>query len=430
MKKTVYFILVFMLLARSGWAHEEDEIPRHLSVLPVFFVPDGETAPTPQHIDMVVRHLEIAQGCYKKMLKERDTFSIADLEPQILQDRFTLPHLKKLDDKLSQYLINRLFKNFTVNRFNCPFVFVVIIMCPEDPWPTAGGRPINPGFNSGGGIVIISSNDLVQESPNIQGCLQHELGHAFGLVHVDSYGCDQHTNKSIMSFNVTNKWAGYDPPKEPGILIPEDIRGLSMNKRVFPALFFDSSIDVPSGYKSGKLIRLSFDGTILGQKPYEIKAASACGQVNETRPENIVIGYILPNRKSKTETGLNSDNMWMSGKAQNGWVDLELEFPIAVRLDQIRVHSQCGGGLYPVKAMKVEVNQEGFKEVIAIDNIPTDATDIRFDEVKSQTWRLYFKPDESGQVVIRGLQFFYSGGEIFCPKFPTYLMHSDTWTKN
>lgn len=427
--KILLFLSLMFLSASPAWGLEEDAIPQHLSVLPVFFVPQGQAEPTPQHMDMVVRHLEIAQDCYKTMLKERDAFSIADLEPQIVHDRFSLSQLKKLDDKLSQYLIIRLLENFKVNRFNCPYVFVIVIMCPEEPWPTAGGRPINLGFNSGSGIVIFPSHKFDQENPEIQGCLQHELGHAFGLVHVDSYGYDQHTNKSIMSYNVTNYWSGFNPPKEPGILIPEDIRGLSMNKRVFPALFFDSSIDVPPEYKLGKLIRLSFNSTIPRQKPYEIKAVSTCGQENDTRPENIVLGYILPNRKPKTGIGLNAGNMWMSGKAQNGWVDLELEFPIAVRLNQIRVHSQCGGGLYPIKAIKVEAGQAGFKDLGAIDKISADTTDIRFYEVKSQTWRLYFKPDTSGQVVIRGLQFFYSGGEVFCPKFPTYLIHSDAWAK-
>jgi hypothetical protein len=428
MKKRLYAFILFILLAYPVWGVEKDQIAQHLSILPVFFVPHGETEPNSTHIEMVKRHLKITQQYYKTMLKERDTFSIADLEPQVLHDRTPLARLKEMEGKnRTKYLLGRLFNHFEINRFNCPYVFLVVIMCPDEPWPTASGRPINDGFNGGGGIAVFSSNKLDEAIPLIQGSFQHELGHAFGLVHVDSYGYDQYKNKSIMSYNKENYWSGYNPPKEPGILIPEDIRALSMNRRVFPNLFFDSKSDIPEGYKIGKWVRLTFDSIIPGQESYVIKVTSASGQANDTNPGNIVLGYIRPNQKSEHGIGLISNQMWMSEKSRDEWVYLELEFPLAVRMNRIRVYSQCGGGLYPLKAVRVEAKVENFEEIAKIDNTASDETDVRFKAVKSKQWRLCLKPDLSGQVVIRGLRFFFPEREIFCPKIPTYLTSRQSW---
>jgi hypothetical protein len=427
MKKMVgRWLLSVLLLTGPAWALQEDQIPQHVSVLPVFFVPRGQAGPTPKHIDMVMKHLEITQQCYKDMLKGRDTFTIAESGPQEVPDRLTLVSLKKLPGKeRTKYLLRRLFKHFEINRFNCPYVFLVIIMCPNEAWPPAGGRPINGGFNGGGGIAVFSSNKFDAVAPLIQGSFQHELGHAFGLVHVDCYGYDQYANKSVMSYNKENVWSGYNHPRERGILIPEDIRALSMNKRVFPNLYSDPKQDVPKGYKIyGKLIRLSYDTHIPGQKPYNIEVTTSCGQENGTNANNIILSWIRPNRKPKKGIGLVEGAMWMSGKAKGDWADIELKFPISVHIRRIRVHSQCGGGLYPVKAIRVEADMQGFKEVGRVESVLKDEVDVAFREVKAKRWRLYFRPDESRQVVIRGLQFYSSHGEIFCPNYPTYLMNA------
>ena len=112
-----------------------------------------------------------------------------------------------------------------------------------------------------------------------QSSLQHELGHSFGLVHVESYGYDQNKNRSIMSYNTDLRWKGFRPPKKPGILIPEDLRALAKNKKVFPNLYFDPAIDIPSDYKISKtVIRLSLKGKFPGQKDYQIKVETDSGE--------------------------------------------------------------------------------------------------------------------------------------------------------
>ncbi len=97
-------------------------------------------------------------------------------------------------------------------------------MNPNDGWPAGGGRPFNGGFNTGGGIVIMSSNGL-DRAPNFQSTLQHELGHAFGLPHVDVYGYDMQTNMSMMSYNPSHHTNGFEPSATPGRFIPEDRAG-------------------------------------------------------------------------------------------------------------------------------------------------------------------------------------------------------------
>lgn len=424
-RQSVFGIVVLIfVLSGSGWDLEEDDFPKRVGVLPLFLVPQGQRPPTTTQLSKLQRHVRIAQRRYREMLSDRDTFEIAEKRLRIVRSDSTIEALKRVDKHLiGNYLLSELFGKLKLNRFNCPYVFAVVIMNPRESWPTAGGRPINLGFNSGGGIAIFSSATLDAEPSRFQSSIQHELGHAFGLPHVDTYGYDQQANKSIMSYDKSNWWTNYTPPKEPGILIPEDIRGLAMNKRVFPNLHFDAERDVPKGYRlCGRFIRLSFDSTISGQEPYEIKFSTTSGEDGGSKVANVHT-HLNENRKAKEGIGLVADNMWMSGKVEDGWIDLQMEFPIAVRMNRIRVYSQCGGGNHPVTGIRVEAKTDGFVEVARKEGSLRDAEDVSFQEVKAKQWRLHFLPGESKQVVIRGLEFYSSQGEFFCQKFPMHLIN-------
>src|SRR5262249_30980370 len=106
----------------------------------------------------------------------------------------------------------------------------------------------------------------------LQSTLQHELGHAFGLTHSWSAGyapqgspdiyseCD---GVSLMSYNMLHWTSGDLRPSQLWldsrtykdcaslaggsgidlILLPEEINNLSLNKRVFPNLYFDPEAD-------------------------------------------------------------------------------------------------------------------------------------------------------------------------------------------
>ncbi len=240
-----------------------------VEVIPVFFIPsDCE---------------DTAQEKYKGLLKGRDTFTISGA-PVVYESTYDLSYFKKNGESGVAFAVE-LLQHFNVNRFNCPFIFVMVLMNPTGNFPAGGGIPFNGGLNTGGGIVIMSSFFLdrsgVSGNEGFQSTLQHELGHSFGLVHVDAYGYDMQTNTSIMSYNPDNNWKGLNPPVVEGTLIPEDVRALAVNKLVFPNLYFDADKDVPSGYMMSELTvleemnmvtdhfgyELFFDGQLVGHEP-------------------------------------------------------------------------------------------------------------------------------------------------------------------
>jgi hypothetical protein len=168
-------LLIFCASTATG-ALQEDEFPVRIKVQPLFFVPQGQPSPTKEQIIKLYKHVRICQKRYEKMLSGRDTFEIVD-KPQVVNYKSNLATLKERVDKqqFSRYLLSQLLGKFKVNRFNCPYVFIVVVMNPKEAWSTASGRTINPGFNSGGGIATFSSIKLDAEKSLFQGSLQHEF---------------------------------------------------------------------------------------------------------------------------------------------------------------------------------------------------------------------------------------------------------------
>jgi hypothetical protein len=126
-----------------------------------------------------------------------------------------------------------LFARGGVDRTTCASLYVVFF-CGTGSWPQPGGRPINGGINAGGGVVVLAERQLFV--PNFQATLQHELGHAIGLVHVDAYGHDGNTSPSLMSYNPAHSTNLFEPSATPGALIAEDRRALNHATRVFPRI--------------------------------------------------------------------------------------------------------------------------------------------------------------------------------------------------
>ena len=69
----------------------------------------------------------------------------------------------------------------------------------------------------GGGTVLLSSYEF-DRAPNVQSSVQHELGHSFGLPHVDVYGYDMGSNDSLMSYNPKHHTNGLTPSATLGTL--------------------------------------------------------------------------------------------------------------------------------------------------------------------------------------------------------------------
>jgi hypothetical protein len=126
-------------------------------------------------------------------------------------------------------------------------IYAVVVINPDSKFPEGGGRPFNGGFGKGGGILALSSYAMTKMD-NFQSTLRHELGHTFGLPHVDAYKYDLYNNPSIMSYTKAHHTQWFEEPRTPGILIPEDRRALARNQKVFPGLLWDKTKDVPSNY--------------------------------------------------------------------------------------------------------------------------------------------------------------------------------------
>lgn len=242
------FLAAFLLLQVTPQSVAARGTPSsRVSVQPVLFVPKGEVEPSGDDSELLMRHLEWSQRRYQKMLGGKHTFEIAG-RPVVYRAQHNLVWYRHQPQEAAPHYVAELLRYFDVDRATCRSVYVIIVVNPRDKFPNGGGRPINGSFGKGGGAVALSTYAL-EKMPNFQSTLQHELGHSFGLPHVDVYGYSMDSSPSIMSYNKAHHTNGLDPSPTPGTLIPEDRRGLAMNQQVFPGLQFDPARDVPRNYK-------------------------------------------------------------------------------------------------------------------------------------------------------------------------------------
>ena len=225
----------------------------------VVFVPKGLASPTADQLSLLWRHVTWAQQNYKRMLGGRDTFTLAGTAPEVVTGTGDSAHYDKVRP-LAPAVALELFQRDRVDRLTCPYVYVAVIWGRK--WQPHGA-PFNPGDSGGGGIVMMGGVNLLTAAP-FQWAMVHELGHAFGLVHAGLYGYDQKTHNSVMAYNQEMHTNFLEPGRNPLIFMPEDVRRLARNKRVFPELTFDPKRDVPAGYRlHPTIIRLKamdFDG--------------------------------------------------------------------------------------------------------------------------------------------------------------------------
>jgi hypothetical protein len=417
----VWPLLAVGLVPGSGRAQEAVP-PRSVKVLPVFFVPKGEAAPTDEQSNRLVKHLEWARARYKELLRGQETFAIAEEKPRVYRSTRELAFYREQPDGAAPHLVDELLTEWKLTRFNCPYVLCCVVVNPRDEFPVGGGRPLNGGINTGGGVIQLSTFAM-DRRPNFQSTLQHELGHAFGLPHVDVYGYDMKANDSLMSYNPKHHTREFTPSAMPGVLIPEDLRALALNRRVFPRLRFDPARDVPAGYKLAERI-VPLGPMQIPNQPDGPKFATESGEDFGTRVTNLAKGPIGPNTRSKEKGKVTFDPaaMWQSAKSNTGWVSVEVSFPSEVELTQIEVHSQHSGEFNAARAVRVAVKGDTpdapFRQVAKADLKSPDEK-VSVPRTKARVWRFEFQAGASQSVTLRGLRFYSGPDELFPPLVPS-----------
>ena len=388
-------------------------LPETVFVKPVFLVPTDQPEPTADQRDRLARHLAWAQDRYGEMLGGQDTFELSPDAPVILHGaRATGDYVNAPDEGASQ-IMAELLASVHRTRFANPYIFVTVLMTGGGTEPSGYGRPTNGGLGGGGGLLVVSSTTL--DSKNFQSTLQHELGHTFGLPHVDAYGYDMASNASIMSYNLAQWTDGFTPSPTPGILIPEDLHALAMNHRVFHALTFDPARDVPAGYTLAPVVPLGAMD-VPGEVANVVTATTTSGEAYGSSVSHIVQGRLEASRGPGIT--FDPDAMWHSDTTATGEVSVELVFPLDVTLDEIAVHSQHSGLYHAATAVRIEARPPDSdyapvaSQAIAVDD------HVTFPATTSRAWRLSFQATDSQMVVVRGLQFYVDGGEVFPPFVP------------
>ena len=408
--------MLTVILFAGALRGQEAVPPREVKVLPVFFVPKGELPPTSAQTKLLLRHLDWSRTRYRELLRNQTTFAVAPEKPFVYRSKRPLTFYRKQPEGSAPQIVSELLAKLKWTRYNCPYVLLVVVMNPKDDFPVPGGRSLNGGFDTGGGVIVLSSFSLDQ-IPNFQSTLQHELGHAFGLPHVEVYGYDMKSNDSLMAYNLKHHTNGFRPSGTPGKLIPEDFRGLALNQRVFPKLRFDPAKDIPQGYTISE--RLVILGPMkIPDQPDGVKITTESGQEFGSKVANIVQGRILPSKKPG-EVKFDQNTMWHSGKTATKWVSVEITFPYAVELTRVAVHSQHSGEYHAAQGVRVAVRESEDKFRVVIEkNLKSVDDTVTLPKTKGRVWQFEFRAGESEVVVIRGLRFFSGDDELFPPVIP------------
>lgn len=230
------------------------------------------------------------------------------------------------------------------------------------------------------------------------------------------------TNASIMSYNPAHHTSFYHPSLTPGVLIPENLRDLALNRLVFPDLHFDPSVDIPAEYTiSPDIVCLGiFD--IPNQTSYRLSVTTTSGETYGSRVGNIVQHQIKPSIAGMGIT-FDPDNMWQSGTVT--WAEAEVHFPFSVTLDKVGVHSQHSGQYHEADSVRIQTYNGGAYSLVSLADLTHVDQYVTFGSASDSLWKFSFRTGPSGSVVIRGLEFFLEDEPVFPQLVPYTLNNPD-----
>jgi hypothetical protein len=411
-----------MLFGFSGSLQAaEYSLPKQVRVMPVAFVPMDEKVPSTEQKKVFLRHIEWTQRRYRELLGG-DTYELSGETVTVVKGRRPLSYYRNAKENGAPDVTAELLTHFKVSRFSCPYVFCIILMNPHDSFPVGGGRPINGGMNTGGGMMFIGSGELIRNQ-HFQCTLQHELGHSFGMAHPDVYGYDMKSSDSLMSYNKAHHNKVFQPSPTPGKLIPEDRRVLAFNGLVFPKTTFDPQRDVPNGYALSKRIVPLGPMDLPDHPDFYPTVTTTAGEEVGSKVGNIVREEI----KQSAGPGITYDKrtMWHSKPLPDGLATLEITFPMPVRLSGIAIHSQHSNRDHQATAMRLDAVKGDVRTSVAEQQVKSVDALVTFPLVESATWTLRMESGKSKILVIRGLRFF-DGDEEVCPHMVPYAVSAAT----
>lgn len=382
------------------WRHHAVP-PKSVAVLPVFAVAIDQTLPKAEEISRFNRHLKLSQSRFFEMTGGFDTFEIKD-GYVVINLRHPLSFYKAQSEDGAPEILAEILSALRVSRFSAPWVFAVCVVNNIDGYPSPGGRPINGGLNNGAGYLHFSSRSLTAADTNLQSTLEHELGHAFGLLHVDSYGESMQTSSSIMGYNPRHHYSLEGKPVLSGVLLNRDKYALSRNKRVFRKL---------TGAKIEPQPIATYEPMIIpGHPDARYKVETQSGETWGSRVQNIFVGRLTASIAPCCR--YDGGSMWHSAKSHNREVAISVSLPVTIPIDHMLVYTQHSGAAHMARRVEVSFyNNTNLITKLAEDVWYPDK-EISFQPIQANRIDITFYTDDSSQVVVRGLRFFFEGSEI------------------
>ena len=214
---------------------------QQVCVLPIIFIPsdvplpDAEIASSKQ---LFLEYLAKGQALYQGLMGT--TFCV---ENEVLAYRSPHNTAYYAADGGSK-MVNEVFAVENEDRYSSGHVYLMLFARPDGYKGElfGGGRTFNGPPNTGGGFVQLEYTSLTKEYPyHFLSTVVHELGHSFGLTHVNCFGNDLNSGDSIMSYSAAHGSNGLEWTGRPSNFNPEEYYELSLNKRVFPDFNYTSA---------------------------------------------------------------------------------------------------------------------------------------------------------------------------------------------